>query len=193
MWKDYFGDESLIYGIDINPNCKEAEENGVIVFIGDQMDTDFLGQVIENIGPPDIIIDDGGHTMEMQKRSFDYLFPLLSEGGVYICEDLHTSFWKKNFGGGLRNKRTFMEYIKKLADSMHAHYSKESSFKPDYYSDNIGGIHIHECIVAVEKVSRKTPSVIESGMVKIKQQSHISLLRHPRKWIRSKVQKIYGK
>ena len=34
MWKSYFGDKAKIYGIDINPRCKELEEENIHIFIG---------------------------------------------------------------------------------------------------------------------------------------------------------------
>ena len=47
------------------------------------------------------MIDDGGHTMEQQIVSIETLFPLLADGGVYLVEDTHTSYWDSH-GGGLR-------------------------------------------------------------------------------------------
>jgi cephalosporin hydroxylase len=66
MWKDYFGDKAKIYGIDINPQCKEFEEENIKIFIGSQSDRNFLREVKAQIPPIDILIDDGGHTMVQQ-------------------------------------------------------------------------------------------------------------------------------
>ena len=63
-----------IHGLDINPNCKEVERNGVCIHIGDQTDCEFLSQVVEKMGTPDIIIDDGGHSTKQQQISCSYLF-----------------------------------------------------------------------------------------------------------------------
>ena len=41
-----------IHGLDINPNCKEVERNGVCIHIGDQTDCEFLSQVVEKWAPP---------------------------------------------------------------------------------------------------------------------------------------------
>lgn len=67
MWKEYFGQKCNIYGIDIFPKCKEFEEENIKIFIGSQSDRSFLQNVCEQIPKIDIIIDDGGHTMEQQK------------------------------------------------------------------------------------------------------------------------------
>lgn len=40
-------------------------------------------------------IDDGGHSWNQQRTSFDVLFPAVVPGGVYILEDLLTSYWSQ--------------------------------------------------------------------------------------------------
>jgi hypothetical protein len=55
------------------------------------------------MGGIDVVIDDGSHVAEHQKISFDVLFPLVSDDGLYLCEDLHTSYWKE-FQGGIESE-----------------------------------------------------------------------------------------
>lgn len=50
MWKNYFGENCKIYGIDIDPRCKEFEEENIEIFIGSQSDRKFLREVREKIG-----------------------------------------------------------------------------------------------------------------------------------------------
>jgi 23S rRNA U2552 (ribose-2'-O)-methylase RlmE/FtsJ len=38
MWKNYFGPKAKIYGIDVNPKCKDLEEENIKIFIGSQSD-----------------------------------------------------------------------------------------------------------------------------------------------------------
>ena len=35
----------------------------------------------------DLVVDDASHTYEETRASFEFLFPLLSPGGVYVIED----------------------------------------------------------------------------------------------------------
>src|SRR6185503_20962416 len=69
---------------------------------GDQASRLHLNRLIERIGADfDLIVDDGGHTMEQQQVSLGFLFPQLRPGGLYVIEDLHTSFaqeivWQKD-------------------------------------------------------------------------------------------------
>jgi predicted O-methyltransferase YrrM len=45
--------------------------------------------VHEHLGstPLDLVIDDASHKLDLTRRSFEMLFPLLREGGVYVIED----------------------------------------------------------------------------------------------------------
>ena len=47
---------------------------------------------------PQVIIDDGGHTNSQIGHSFDVLWPLVRNGGVYVIEDLQVGRFK-SYGG----------------------------------------------------------------------------------------------
>ena len=104
LWKRYFGPFATIVGIDINPECKNVEENQIHVRIGDQSDTLFLQSVLEEFGPPDVVLDDGSHVMEHVCKTWDYMYDKISVNGVYFVEDLHTAYNEKK--GHLREART---------------------------------------------------------------------------------------
>ena len=97
MWRDYFGPATHIYGIDINPEARQQEDIVTRVFIGDQQDRAFLRGVLREIGTPDVVIDDGGHSANQQISAFEELYPALSERGLYFVEDTHTSLWRGAF------------------------------------------------------------------------------------------------
>ena len=40
----------------------------------------------------DIIIDDGGHSMEMHQKTLKILLPSIKSSGLYVIEDLHTCY-----------------------------------------------------------------------------------------------------
>jgi len=124
LWKNYFGGRAKIFGVDINPNCKQFEEDNVRIFIGDQQNKQFLRSLAESIPRIDILIDDGGHTMKQQINTFEELFPYIHESGIYVCEDMHTSYWWK-YGGGYKRRKTFVEYSKNFIDYIHAWHSKQ--------------------------------------------------------------------
>ena len=117
MWKEYFPGAEIT-GLDIDPRCKEFEQGGVRVYIGSQEFPEVLRTIESERGPFDVVIDDGGHTMNQQIISFNTLFPLLREGGVYVIEDLHTSYWSA-FGGRKGKRGTAIGIVKHLIDEMH--------------------------------------------------------------------------
>jgi len=123
LWtlKEYFPNSSIT-GLDINVECKqyESKDDDVEVFIGDQSDEEVLNNLHHNRGPFDIILDDGGHTMEQQVVSFSTLFQLMNDTGIYIIEDLHTSYWPE-FGGGTSSEGsakddTMMALLRQISD-----------------------------------------------------------------------------
>ena len=122
MWKNYFGAKAKICGIDINPECKQYESEGISIYIGDQADRDFLENVAENEVNFDLILDDGGHTMNQQIVSLETLFKYLKKGGIYMVEDCHTSYWPA-YGGGLKNPNSFIEYSKVLIDRLNQYHN----------------------------------------------------------------------
>jgi SAM-dependent methyltransferase len=89
MWRDYFGPQAQIYGVDIEPACRAYESENVKIFIGDQSDRAFWRAFRERVQTLDIVIDDGGHLAEQQIVSLEELLSFLRPGGVYICEDIH--------------------------------------------------------------------------------------------------------
>lgn len=104
MWRDCYP-EAVIAGLDID------ERTGDYNFKGDQKDPEILKSIIEDIGSPDVIIDDGSHRWEDQIASFKILWPFVRQGGVYVIEDLHTSYFM-NFGEpGTLNTMDFLHLI----------------------------------------------------------------------------------
>lgn len=158
MWKEYFGPGAQIFGVDINPRCKELEEDGVTIFIGNQEDRIFLADLKEIIGQVDIVIDDGGHYMTQQITSFEELYSLVSPTGVYLVEDLHTSYWN-HFGGGYQREGTFIEYAKKLVDQLNAWHSQDlEAFSVNEFTKTTKSIHFYDSITVFEKGAVSPPS-----------------------------------
>jgi methyltransferase family protein len=94
MWREYFGPKATIVGLDRDASCARFDGVHGRVRIGDQADATFLRTVLDEFGPFDAVLDDGGHTAHQQLVSFEVLYPELASDGVYLCEDTHTSYWK---------------------------------------------------------------------------------------------------
>lgn len=112
-WCEYFPNATIV-GIeknDANPMSVDRAE----VWFGNQSDIDFLQKVIEEYGDFDIIVDDGGHIWAEQLASFIYLIHFVKPGGMYIIEDLQTSFdrfWQKE------NEISMLEYLKNTVNTV---------------------------------------------------------------------------
>lgn len=162
MWKNYFGGNAKIYGIDVDPRCKKFEEENIKIFIGSQSDRRFLKEVKSQIPKIDILIDDGGHTMKQQIISFEELFSQVKDDGVYLCEDLHTSYWLE-FGGGHKRRGTFIEYSKNFIDYIHAYHSKQKSLPVSRFTQTVNSVHYYDSIIVIEKGKREEPYTERTG------------------------------
>lgn len=154
MWESFFLN-AMIYGVDVNPKCKQYEEARIKVFIGSQNDKNFLQELTSSIGKSiDIIIDDGSHKTSDHKKSLEVLFPYLSPGGFYFIEDLHTAYWK-SFGGGYKSRSSTIEYAKNLIDQINRH-SIKSNFvfrKPGFSRifDDIEFVMFSQSLLTIRK------------------------------------------
>jgi hypothetical protein len=163
MWKSYFGSNAKIYGVDIDPRCKDLEEDQIKIFIGNQSNRDFLKKLREEIGHIDIVIDDGGHRMIEQRITFEELFPFIGEDGIYLVEDLHTSYWRQ-FGGGYKKKGSFIEYAKGFIDSINAWHSRDFRLAPNVLTKSATGLHFYDSVLVIEKYPNNSePSSSKTG------------------------------
>lgn len=89
MWSEFFPKANII-GVDINPSCKQYEENNIAVHIGSQEDEVFLNSLIAKYGSFRVVLDDGSHINSMTMKSFKVLQNLTTE--FYIIEDLRNSY-----------------------------------------------------------------------------------------------------
>lgn len=163
MWKYYFGEKAKIIGFDINPLCKDLEEENITIVIGDQENAVSLKQITAIEPKLDIILDDGGHTMDQQRVTFQEMWASLKEGGIYICEDLHTSYWSE-YGGGYKNPVSFIEYTKDLIDQLNAWHTRDAAaLYPNEFSHSAHSIHFYDSVVVIEKRTKQPHQSIKRG------------------------------
>lgn len=152
LWRNYFGPSATIFGIDINPDCATMAEPPNQIRIGSQADPAFLAGVVDEMGgAPDIVLDDGSHVASHQVASFKALWPKLKPGGVYIIEDIHSSYWPR-WEGGYRRSGTAIDLVKTLIDDQHGWHHGRGQRLAD--RTEIGAIHVHDSIAVIEKVAQ---------------------------------------
>ena len=110
MWKYYFGPSAKIVTIDVEDR-RFIEEPQIYFRRGDQGDAKFLNSIIDEFGPPDIVLDDGSHMMNDINVSFSTLFPAMGKDAVYLVEDLDGAYWEGR-GGGFLRPQSFIEKSK---------------------------------------------------------------------------------
>ena len=152
MWRQYFGPEAVIFGIDVDPRCAAIDDANLCVRIGSQADPEFLHKVIDEMGGVDIVLDDGSHVAEHQRASLDILMPLVTEGGLYVVEDVQTSYWRK-WQGGYQRAGTFIEIAKSVIDDMYARYHV-GGHERAFAAHEIHSTSFYDGIVVFEKASR---------------------------------------
>ena len=151
MWRAYFGADRVQYfGMDINPATKKFEKEGVTIFIGDQADPEVWKSIRSEVPLIDIFMDDGGHMPTQQIVTLEEMFWHVRDGGVFMCEDLHTSYWP-TFEGGYLKPTTMIERCKHLVDALNARHSKSDDLKPDVWTNNMKSIHFYDSLVFIEK------------------------------------------
>lgn len=149
MWQQVFGPDAYIYGIDISNSTKVYEEedttNHTRIFIGDQGQNTFWDDFQKQVPKLDVIIDDGGHSLEEMEVTLKRMLFHLRPGGVFITEDIT----------GAKNE--FFKYCLKFFQELHHDGPKdqEGKVKASKMQDIIDSVHYYPWLLVVEK--RETP------------------------------------
>ncbi|MDP9877015.1 glycosyltransferase involved in cell wall biosynthesis/uncharacterized coiled-coil protein SlyX [Variovorax boronicumulans] len=124
IWSEFFPHALKIIGCDINPDCAKLvyADSRISVVVGDANTDDVEAKVVAISPEFDLIIDDGSHTSRDIIRSFARYFSRLKDGGLFVAEDLHCSYWA-DFEGGLFHPNSSIAFFKRLADIIgHEHW-----------------------------------------------------------------------
>jgi hypothetical protein len=158
MWQEYFP-KARIVAVDILPK-PQFDNPRVTTLVGDQANrADLRAAIAAAGGEIDILIDDGGHTMEQQQVSLGYLFRHVRPGGYYVIEDVHTSLpalWK-GYGvsrdGSNSTLRMLENFVRAAAPSMRSRYMRDDEMA---YLD----AHIDSVTISYRPLSRSIMGVL---------------------------------
>lgn len=153
MWQEYYP-RSLIIGLD--HHAKSLGIPGIITVLAEQDDATQLGLLTEMYDEFDVIIDDASHISSKTITSFKLLYPHLKPGGLYVIEDLQTSYDVAHYGvneakdnPGVTGTHTWtaMEFCKRLADEVN------SSLFPRQHrlGYDVAAVHFHPNICFIKK------------------------------------------
>lgn len=157
MWKAYFP-KAEIFGLDIVDKASLAEDR-ITPIRGDQGDASFLKWLGAEYGPFDVVVDDGSHRSVHVIVAFHSLWPFLTDKGIYVIEDLQTSYWP-SFGGGRPGARgTAMAMLKDLANGLNHAEWRRSGHRPIHLELEVEGISLYHNLAFIQKGSNDEPAM----------------------------------
>lgn len=151
MWKSFFP-FAKIFSLDIYDKSF-LQEKRIKIFKGSQVDEVFLEKICDKAGAFDLIIDDGSHINDHVIKSFEFLFPRLKTGGIYIIEDTQTSYWEEYGGTSTDFNRagTIYHYFKSLIDCLNNVEFIIEDYKKSYFDKHIIGMHFYHNMIFIYK------------------------------------------
>lgn len=155
MWLELFPNMH-IYGLDKQTPDEFRER--YTIFKCDQSNESEINNCVDQIKHKIYFInDDGSHIPDHQLLTFNILFPLLEVDGVYIIEDVETSYWTKQglygyetkYGKG--HKKSIVEIFKQAIDGVNYEFSQSSDGELKHQKE-IESICFHKnCIIITKR------------------------------------------
>eukprot|EP00455_Lapot_gusevi_P012443 TRINITY_DN158_c0_g1_i4.p1 TRINITY_DN158_c0_g1~~TRINITY_DN158_c0_g1_i4.p1 ORF type:complete len:402 (+),score=129.49 TRINITY_DN158_c0_g1_i4:67-1272(+) len=166
LWLEYFPNIEL-HEMEYNAACVEKFKSKLPpklhIHTGDQSDIETLKKMLRAAKatakgrPFDVMIDDGSHVCEHQKKTMAFLLPYVRPGGYYIIEDLHTSYLGAGFAPGFTTYHTpssAMEMVKELLDGINLRWHNQNVYPVSKY---IRSVHCWEQICAFHRNELPVP------------------------------------
>jgi hypothetical protein len=157
IWRDYLL-RSRIVGIDIYP--KDVAWGRRVAFAqADQNDPEQLQAVVDQHGRPDVVIDDGSHIGRHIVTSFRHLWPLLKPGGVYVVEDLSTTYAPDFEGGHPAPSVSGVGLVQQLVNELQVDdpafvmYPHHATAPVPEYGGGVAAVYAYPGIVFIEKAT----------------------------------------
>lgn len=156
MWAEYFP-AARIVGIDIAPKALRLDPR-VTTLVGAQDDPRFLARLCDEHGPFDVVIDDGSHNPREVAASFALLFPRLADGGIYVIEDVQTTFWPET-GGSRQGGATMELALSLLRDLNHAEIAAAQPDAPTRdWANRVRAVRAYHNLLVIECGDNREPS-----------------------------------
>jgi hypothetical protein len=126
----------------------------------DQGNPKMLKNLGKRYGPFDLIIDDGSHFANHQRLTFSILFDFLNDNGIYIVEDMTSSYEKAlNGDPDLSINKNNITYFSSLAHSVNSHALYKKNFNKLKKFINISKILFLPKMIVIEKTKKQHPII----------------------------------
>lgn len=149
---------ATLYGVDIDSNIVNLQlTDNIKLYNFNITDRQAIDDHLKKLHF-DIIIDDGSHISSDIIATFKLLFSKVKPGGVFLIEDLHTSYWK-NYGGSYLGTDSAIEFFKKFADLLHFYHINDHQFEKNLSTSDLHlfqwleSISFHDSVVAIRKLA----------------------------------------
>lgn len=150
MWKWFFP-RAQIVGVDIKDKSF-VNEPRIRAIQGSQTNRALMHRIVKRYGAPTIVIDDGSHRPPHVIKSFALLFPMLQDGGLYVIEDIQTSYWPDWKGSlDLDDPNTSMAMVKRLLDGLNHEEFLDEGYQATYTDRHVVAVHCYHNLVVIEK------------------------------------------
>jgi hypothetical protein len=158
MWTTYFS-RARIFALDIHDKSAHATDR-VSVWRGSQSDPRILHAMHAASGGFDVVIDDGSHMSPDVIATFQILFPLLKDGGLYVVEDTQTSYWPVLKGSSINpdSTATTMGFFKSLIHGLNHAEMVGAQPPTDTFARTVKSLHFYHNIVMIGKGDNTEPS-----------------------------------
>jgi len=164
MWQRYF-EKAQIYGLDIREKViRRKQLDRISLLKVDQSSESELLNFGKKYGDFDIGIDDGSHVWKHQILTFECLWPHIRSGGLYVIEDVLTSYpnYKENRAarkggktitkyGNLQGEIDAVSYFQHLIDEINLYGKDDDISSLSYNQRSIEWILFRHNSIAIKK------------------------------------------
>lgn len=165
MWLKYFNNAVTVYALDGDKSTLDNKFDNADIRYScvDQGSDEHWDAYLKDNPKFDIIIDDGSHKMDHQVLSLNKLFKHLNDNGVYIVENVCTSYWPE-YGGGFKKQSTFIEYVKNIIDLLNAPHVPGAKPPKELTAmfPNLKSATFYDNLVVIEKGTTKSSTLLKS-------------------------------
>jgi hypothetical protein len=86
MWRDFFPN-ATVHGVDNDSECLFMNEPRIQCWTRDAYDPKAMSDVLREVGPIDLFVDDAIHHYEEQLTLLHNMWPHIAPGGTYLIEE----------------------------------------------------------------------------------------------------------
>lgn len=114
MWAEWFPNASIV-GLDVKPPKLKVSPKNLELIVGDATENTTVARLKKRFVAPLVVLDDGSHMWDQQRAALQRFWPWLRSGGIYIIEDLQSSY---EAGFSREDAFPFADLMLKLAQAL---------------------------------------------------------------------------